>query len=289
MTTTANVFEKGTDTNQLTKEQIEEVIVNLENWVIKSKELAIVLRYLYTQLGTSQTQNNATEEVVQNTTENLEQVLEKEKPIKSEEEKQKIFNKLDESSVDHVLSKIISEENWPRRAELLQYYFKRCHKQNVKIEYIDGEDYIFTGMNWVSIKIGFNEDDRLFIQRHWSDEWHQISTSYKFEDKDLKYLIFLDQVIWETFENWWIVDYITPFVVNTNNYNNIIKITVQIKDDTLVEKLLVNNNLEFQIENNFSIERDNLEGLLNNLWKYHYDNKNELFENLPTHEQSTFQ
>ncbi len=69
------------------------------------------MRYLLTQLGTSQTQNNATEEVVQNTTENLEQVLEKEKPIKSEEEKQKIFNKLDKSSVDHVFFKIINEEN----------------------------------------------------------------------------------------------------------------------------------------------------------------------------------
>ncbi len=289
MTTTQDVLEKGTDINQLSKEQIEEVIVNLENWVIEAKKIAIVLRYLLTQLGTSQTQNNATEEVVQNTTENLEQVLEKEKPIKSEEEKQKIFNKLDKSSVDHVFFKIINEENWPRRAELLQYYFKRCHKQNVKIEYIDGEVYIFTGMNWVSIKIGFDTDNRLFIQRHWSDEWHQISTSYKFWDKDLNYLIFLDQVIWETFENWWIVDYITPFVVNTNNYNNKIKITVQIKDDNLVEKLLVNNNLEFQIENKFGLDRDNLEGLLNNLWKYHYDNKNELFENLPSHEQSTSQ
>ncbi len=31
MTTTQDVLEKGTDINQLSKEQIEEVIVNLEN------------------------------------------------------------------------------------------------------------------------------------------------------------------------------------------------------------------------------------------------------------------
>lgn len=254
----------------LQKEEIEAVINDLDNWILDTKKLAEVLRYMLSKLPDGmQTIEESAEMKNTNIVKDLQQTL-TDIQEKSFEEKHEIFKKLAHSSDDFVLNEIQKENNWPRRAELLTYYLNRKKNHNLKIRYNNQWDnYIFTGEYWVSMMFMINDEDKLYFQKYWSDEIFRISY-VKLRDDDLQLLIFFDKIVWECYQSWSIEESDTPFVVeDADHYGWEYKILFKTKKENKLKSLLITNDMKFKIEKHNDVTNSEIADMLNNLW-IHY-------------------
>ncbi len=255
---------------QLQKEEIETIINNLDNWILDTKKLAEVLRHILSMLPNDfQAIEESTEIKNTNIVIDLQQTL-ADIQEKSFEEKQEIFNKLDNSTDDFVMNEILKEKNWPRRAELLAYFLNIKKNQNLKIEYNNQlNNYIFTGEQWVSMTFMIDNQDKIYFQKYWSDEIYRISY-VELKDDDLQLLILFDKIVWECYQSWWIAKSDAPFVVkDADDYGWEYKILFITKKANKLKSLLITNDIKFKIKKCNDVANSHIADILNNLW-IHY-------------------